>query len=130
MQTALFYDDIYDALRDVVTALGGPKAVGVRLWPDKGVTMAHTALLNCLDRNRPEKMSTTQFVMLLKLAREANCHVAMQYICQECGYSAPEPVEPENELARLQREYIEAVKLIARITPQLDAVQAKLRSIG
>jgi hypothetical protein len=129
MQPALFYDDIYDALRDVVTALGGPKAVGVRLWPDKGVTMAHTALLNCLDRNRPEKISTTQFVTLLKWAREANCHAAMQYLCAECGYAAT-PIEPEDEHARLQREFIGAVNTLKTLAPKLEAAQAKLKAVS
>jgi len=128
MQPALFYDDIYDAIRDVVTAAGGPKTVGAMLWPDKSVAMAHTSMLNALDRNRPEKLSPTQLVMLLKIGRKANCHFAMQYLNIECGYVAPQPIEPEDELAKLQREYIEAVKLIASITPKIEQVQTKLRA--
>lgn len=127
MQTSLFYDDIYDALRDLVKAAGGPKEVGTKLWPDKSVSMAHTAMLNCLDRNRPEKFSPTQVVMLLKIGRKENCHAAMQYLAGECGYEVS-PVEPKDELAMLQRQYIEAVKLLATITPKIESAQAKLRA--
>lgn len=130
MQPALFYDDIYDALRDVVQALGGPKSVGVMLWPDKSVAMAHTALLNCLDRNRPEKLDLTQLVLLLKKGREVGCHAGMQFIAAECSYEAPRPIEPEDELAKLQREYIEAVNRLSSLAPKIEQVQAKLRTVA
>lgn len=126
MQPALFYDDIYDALKDVVTAAGGSKAVGTQIWPDKSVAMAHTAVLNCLDRNRPEKFSLTQLVMLLKIGRESGCHAAMNYLCSECGYTAPEPIEPEDELARLQREYIAAVQTLKTLTPKIEAANLRV----
>lgn len=120
MQPALFYDDIYDAIRDVVQAAGGPKKVGLILWPDKSQQMAHTHLLNCLDRNRPEKLSPTQIVMLCKLGRDHDCHVLMAYINAETGYTAPKPLEPDDERAVLQRQMIEATQVLKTSLDRLE----------
>lgn len=118
-QGALFYEDIYDAMRTVIQAAGGTKRVGGLMWADKAPQMAHTHLLNCLDRNRPEKMSPTQIVMLCKLGRQVGCHAVMTYLAVETGYSCS-PIDPEDERAKLMREYIEAVRVSRSIADRLE----------
>ena len=108
-QPSLFYDSVYEALRDVVRAGGGPKLVGAQLWPGKSVQEAQTRLLNCLDHNRAEKLSPEDLLVLLKIGRQVGCHVAMKFLCQECGYAEPQSVEPADELAELQRQFVGAV---------------------
>lgn len=109
-QTSLFlYDSIYEALRDLVRAGGGAKLVGALLWPGKSVQEAQTRLLNCLDHNRPEKLSPEDLLVLLKIGRKAGCHVAMRFLLQECGYAEPVPAEPADEMAELQRRFVGAV---------------------
>lgn len=130
-QPSLFYDSIYEALRDVVRSAGGAKTVGHRLWPGKSVQEAQTRLLNCLDHDRPEKLSPEDLLVLLKLGREASCHVAMKFLAIECGYGEPHPVDPADEAAELQRRFVAGVdeqrKLLDRLERLTRAPLAAVR---
>ncbi len=120
-QVELFHEDIYDALRDIVKALGGYKRVGADMQPQKAVHQAGTWLANCLDPSRPEKLDLDQMLYLLKRGREIGCHVGIAYICQESGYTY-QPVEPEDEQAALQREFIQSVRALKRIEQRLESL--------
>lgn len=119
-QDALFYESLADALRAVVQALGGTKAAGCRLWPEKTPESAHRTLLDCLNEARPEKLSPEQVLWLLAAGRQVGCHAAMNYLAREAGYSDPRPVEPEDERARLQREFIEAQKAMQALAGRMQ----------
>ena len=119
-QDALFYESLADALRAVVQALGGTKAAGCRLWPEKTPESAHRTLLDCLNESRPEKLSPEQVLWLLAAGRKVGCHAAMNYLAREAGYSDPLPIEPDDERARLQREYIEATKALQAIAGRIE----------
>lgn len=129
-QAALFHEDINDALRAAIKCLGGTKAIAVQLWPEKTIADAQSYLNDCLNTARPAHLFPEQVLLLLRWAKERNCHEAMNYICAQAGYSAPVPIDPEDELARLQRDYINAVNLLASITPKIQEKQDKLRSVA
>jgi len=130
-QQPLFYESVHDAFRELVRVLGGAKAVGSLLWPGKSMQDAATRLLNCLDHNRPEKLSPEDLLVLLKKGRERDCHVVMEYLAAECGYAAPMPLDPGDELAELQRRYIESVSEQKHIVDRLERlVRAPLAAIG
>lgn len=128
-QIALFHEDINDALRAVVRSLGGTKSVAVKLWPEKTIADAQSYLNDCLNNTRAAHLFPEQVLLMLRWARQADCHAAMQYIAAECGYEV-KAIEPEDELAGLQRQYIEAVKLLASITPKIEQAQQKLKAVG
>lgn len=119
------YEDINDALRAVVKACGGTKEVASKLWPEKPVNEAQSYLNDCLNTARAAHLFPEQVILLLKWGKDAGFHDALIYVCDETGYTRPSPVEPEDELARLQREYIEAVKTLQTLTPKID--EARLR---
>lgn len=119
-QDALFYESLADALRAVVQALGGTKAAGCRLWPEKTPESAHRTLLDCLNEARPEKLSPEQVLYLLSAGRQVGCHAAMNYLAREAGYSDPAPIEPEDQRARLQREFIEAQKAMQALAGRMQ----------
>lgn len=131
IEQALFHDSIHEALRDVVMACGGYKAVGRRLWPEKSVEAAGRLLADCLNDARSERLAPEQVLLLLRMGREAGCHAAMAYLAGEAGYQAI-PVEPEDEKAKLQREFIDAVGRMERLLAKADrispGVEAKLRA--
>ncbi len=119
MQNSLFFESIDDALREVVAALGGSKKVGALMWPEKSLSEAHNLLLACLNSERRERLTPDQVLFLMRQGREAGCHAAMAFIAQHCGYAEPVPLEPEDEKARLQREFVEGVKTLSRISEAL-----------
>ena len=123
-QSALFHESLADAVREVVRVCGGSKALGAKLWPEKAPEAAGRLLQDCLNDTRPERLNPEQLLLVARLGRERGCHVVMQYLAREAGYADPQPIEPEDERAKLQREYIEAVKLLARISDRQDRLNA------
>lgn len=121
-QTPLFYESINDVLREVVQSLGGSKKVGSSMKPQKLADEAGRWVSDCLNSDRREKFDPEEVMFLLREGRKVGCHAAINYICGECGYSNPQPVEPEDEKARLQREFIEATKQATRNLERMEAL--------
>ncbi len=122
---ALFHESLLDALAEVVRALGGSKAVGAKMRPEKGIDAAGRWLNDALNPNREEKLDPDQVLWLLKEGRAAGCHAAMNYLAREAGYSDPIPVEPEDERARAQRDFETAVKALGAVTDRLARLGVK-----
>lgn len=118
-QPALFYEDIYDALRAAVQAIGGAKVVGPMLWPQKPVAEAQRDILDALNRDRPRKLDAEEIMLVLSKARAQGFHGAMHFLAGEVGYQAI-PVEPDDEKAALQREFIEAAKRLDQIGARIE----------
>jgi len=130
-QPKLFSEDIYDALSDVVRALGGTKTVG-RMLKGDAMLMEEAGrwVKDCLNRNRRERFDPAEVLFLLQKGREAGCHGAMHYLCEEAGYERPKPIEPVDEQARLVTVIQEASATLKAATEKLDRLAvAPLRSI-
>jgi len=122
-QTELpFYDSAEDALRSCVQALGGAKQVGSMLWPDKSPDQAARLLLDTLNASRPEKLELTQIMRVLRLARDAGHHAAMQWMAQEIGYEA-KPITKAEEVARLTAVVEQSSKTLATAIAALERMQ-------
>lgn len=126
-QPALFIEDVHTALSDVVRALGGFKKVGAAMRPDKAADEAGRWLADCLNKDRRERLDYDQLLWLLKEGRRIGCHTAMHFLNQEAGYAPPVPVEPEDEMAELQRQFIESVRAQARIAERIEKLNPVLK---
>ncbi len=120
-QQDLFYESLNQALTAVVQACGGAKSVGCKLFPEKTPDAARSQLLDCLNDDRPAKLSPDHLVMLLRMGQEKGCHAAMFYLTGEAGYTTPSPISPEDENAKLQREFIASVKKMQGIAGKLES---------
>jgi len=121
-QDSLFYESVNDAIKDIIKHLGGNKFVGNKLWPEIAVDKVSGKLSDCLNESRAEKLSPEQFILLLKLGREIGCHVAINYVARECGYADPQPISKEDQAARLQREFIQAAKVMNDLSNRLSMI--------
>lgn len=121
-QYALFADNIYEALKDCVKALGGAKVVGNSLWPEIPADDAGRRLANCLDRERKEKLDPEQMIYILREAKRGGCHIGMQFIAQTCEYDTPRPIEPDDKKAQLQQRFIQAVAEQKQILKMLESL--------
>lgn len=119
-QNTLFSEDFNDALKDVVRALGGTKAVGVRLRPEMAADAAGAWLKDCLNPTRRERLDPEQVLWILREGRKAGCHSAMNFIADEAGYVRPAPLEPQDEAAQLQRAFIDSVQQQKLIASRLE----------
>lgn len=124
-QPALFCDTISEALKEAVKALGGAKIVGGQLRPEMLVDAAGRWLSDCLNPECRAKLDLDQALWLLREARKVNYHGAMNFICADAGYSHPNPVEPEDEKAKLMRDFIEATKQQTRNVQRLEALHGR-----
>lgn len=119
-QEPLFFEDIYDAYRHAVQRLGGAKTVGSSLFPEKSPDKAGEHLLNCLNRDRAEKLDLEQLLWIKREGRKAGCHVITAFENAEAGYAPPQPIEPEDEKAELQRRFIRAAGDVSRILKRFE----------
>lgn len=121
-QHRLFHEDIYEALKTDVQACGGAKKVGSALFPEKAADKAGELLNNCLNSDRPEKLSVEQVILLKKIAKQHGSFATVFFECDEIGLSHPTPIEPEDEKARLQREFIASVQMLEKIRGRMAAL--------
>lgn len=63
-------------------------------------------------------------MVLLRAARQAGEHTAMNWLAGEIGYQAM-PVEPEDEAAELQRRFIETGQMMARMAQRIEALSSR-----
>ena len=96
MQMSLHHESIADALREVVQAAGGPKAIGERMFPDMPADHAAARIRDCLNHDRRERFTPDQVLMILRIGHQIGCHAGMVFMSRELGYSDPIPVEPED----------------------------------
>jgi hypothetical protein len=118
-QQPLFCDDFYEALKTIGQAFGGSKKMGGYLWPDKPVDKAAQLWADCLNRSRPEKLDPEQVLAVLKIGRQIGCHAGAHFLAEQCGYKY-EPVEPEEEKAKLMRDFVNAKDDLARLLSKLE----------
>ncbi len=118
-QEQLFHEDIYEALRTCVQALGGAKAIGSALWPEMPVDKAGNRLNDALNTAKRDVLNIEQVLFILTEARKINCHAGMYFITDWCDYKRPEPMEPADEMAELQREFIQTVEKLATMEKRL-----------
>jgi hypothetical protein len=128
-QPALFHESINDALRELVTALGGMKKVAARMRPELAPDHAARWLADCLNADRREHLTPEQMVFLLREGRAAGYYNTMTWLAIECGYSAPQPVDPLDERALLQREFIDATHRQAQLLSRLERLNASTTSV-
>lgn len=125
-QVTLWHEDIYEALGTDVQAAGGNKTVGHVLWPEKSPCKAADHLSNCLNRTRNEKLDPEQVILVIGLARKAGASCTMNFICTAADFEQPVPVEPEDEMARLQRDTIEMGKTLQATLTRLEEISKRV----
>lgn len=121
--TPLFHETLTDALREVVQAYGGAKKVGAAMKPQKAADDAGRWVLDCLNPERQARFDPEEVLWLLREGRKIGCHAAALFLMRESGYADPVPVEPEDERARLEREFIDAARSV-------EAIAARMMRMG
>lgn len=120
MQPSLIHETIADALREVIQAGGGFKTVAVRIRPDLPADHAAGWLRDCCNEGRRERLSPEQLCLLRRIGREVGCHALATFEARDAGYADPQPIEPADERAQLQRDYIEAARQMARMAERIE----------
>ena len=78
----------------------------------------------CLNTDKREKLDLGELRLIRCEARKAGVHILAHYEARDAGYSEPLPLNPEDEAAQLQREFIASVKALESIQARLVRVSA------
>ena len=109
-------------LDEVVKALGGAKQVGPLLWPERVPEDAQRKLLDCLNEDRPMHLKPEQVLFILRMARAKGVHAGFEYMAASLGYAPPVPVEPRDEVAELQRQFVAATQAMAALAARMETL--------
>lgn len=128
-------ESLNDALIQAVRAIGGSKVVGPMLWPEKMADAAQRALLDCLNPDRPNRLSPEQVALVLKRARQVGYHEATAWLMQHLGYADPVPICPKDEEAELTRQLVQATESLGHMLKRIEelrgaAGQSPVRLVG
>jgi hypothetical protein len=101
-QTALWYENFFDAIGAAVQAAGGTKRVAGKLWPTLDQTTAAARLRGCLNVDHAQKLDPDELLAISRLAREAGDNSIMEFQARELGYEL-KPLAPEEAKKRVKR---------------------------
>ncbi len=118
-QQSLFYSDTYAALREVVEAVGKKKVAG-DLWPELSPDKAQQRLIDALNPNHRTQLDPMRLMQLLRMGQERGIHTAFDFICDHLDYKRTEPVNPEQQIAELQKDFLRAVEVLENITSEIQ----------
>lgn len=124
-QQPLWVDSFEDAVGALARVVGGKKKLAAMLRPNKDPDDAATWLSDCLNPDRPHKFERDDYRNLFKIGREFSCHVVLYYFTDDAGYSRANPIEPEDERAALDREFIGAVDRLERLVARRSELESK-----
>jgi hypothetical protein len=132
MDDKLFYDDDLDALKATIQHLGGNKAVGVQLWPDKTPDAAGRSMADCCNTSRSERLSPSQLLFVMRLAREKNCHIMAEHLMSEAGYAKPVPIDPDEEASTIVERIDETLQGVGILVDRLERLRNRtsLKAVG
>lgn len=128
-------EDLNQALRDVVKALGGFEAVGADMYPTKTRKKAGDWLGDQLNPNRDAKLSLEEFETIMLMGRQAGLHTVMHYLAYATHYERPEPSAPSNprtvlieRRAKIARERLKLDEEELAIQKDIDRMDQELPS--
>jgi len=119
----LWFDDIYGAIRGFVSFAGGSKAIGPLVFPAKGEKAA-SWLDDCLNPDRPAKLSPEELVHILKIARARGFHGVMQFLGDSADYNVT-PRDPKDEAEELRRDVRDLLTEVNRKLERLERAEAR-----
>ena len=125
-QIPLFIEDLEEAVKVTIQALGGFKKVGQMVKPDLSMDAAARWLMDCCNPERPNKFALSELQLLARLGRQVGCHAITAQFNRDAGYSVPQPIEPEDEQAALQRQFSEQSKHMAALFKQMERAGLKV----
>lgn len=121
---ALFHESLEDALKEVIRTLGGFKLTATAMRPEKSPEAAARWLHDCFNDGKAERLSPDQVMYLLREGRRIGVHAGMNYLLRECGYHDAQPVDPEDERAILQRQFVQSVQQLSILASRIERTEA------
>lgn len=118
MHALPWFESSEAATKHAIQASGkNMKAVACALWPDKSQARAQSDLLNALNENRSERLTADQHIYIANFCGQYDW---LYFVADQCSHSRPHAVAREDRKARLQQDFVDAVKHLRHIQSQLE----------
>lgn len=128
MQEKLFYDDEFQALRDMIESGQGYKKTAGYLWPGMKQDSAYAKLKACVQEAGDQRLKFGEIISAMVFNQ---CYAPLFFACDATQFERPTPRAPEDEKARLQRNIIEAAASFKRDLDRLERLtQSPLKAVG
>jgi hypothetical protein len=98
------------------------------LWPSLPVDQAGRKVSHCINTEHAQQFHPHEVLFLLIEGRRVGVHSVMAHIAREAGYDEPRPVEPEDEAAELQRQFMQSVEVQRQLIARLERIQPVSRA--
>lgn len=118
-QPPLIVESLNEAIKFTARAIGFAE-IALELWPAKGAKDAARYLHDCLNSERPHKLSGEEILHIARRGREVGCYLITGFVCMETGFAPPVPISPEDEQAELQRKFIGAVAELGAMAKRIE----------
>ena len=92
----------------------------------KTTEAAQRLILDCMNEDGPAHLTPEQLVFVLKIARSKGFHAGFEFMADQLGYAKPVPMEPRDELADLQRQFIESQRAMATMVSKMEAASERM----
>ncbi len=118
-------DNEFDAIGDDLKAIGGVKQASGIFFPTRTPDQGAATLRSWANPNRAEEPDFGQLVMLIEEARkrvgysEVARHLELRLNCRM------EFLSPEDERAKLQRQFVSAVESVQALAKRLEINEAR-----
>lgn len=122
-------DSLNEALIACVRAAGGSAVVGEKMFPEKSREAAQRLLLDCLNEDRPAKLSPDQVVLILRLARQRGFHEGINFLLETLSYNPTLPISVRDETSELMRQVVDGQRLVIESQVRLEGLMDRLNSM-
>lgn len=127
----LFYDDIFDALqRTIADSPRSFKECAAFLRPDLKPESAYAWLKACVNADGDQSLKFQQIVSLAKFCGRFD---ALFCMADELAHQRPQPANPRDEMAELQRRFIESVHAQRDLVERMERTarrETELRTVA
>ena len=66
---------------------------------------------------------------MMERAKAKGCHAGINALCDALGYSHPTPIEPMDEVAELQKQFIQATEAMQALSARLELLTTGVRHL-
>lgn len=116
----LFYEDEFQALRDVIEQGKGYQKTSAHLWPGMKADSAYAKLKACANERGDQRLKLREYIAAMTFN---GCFDTLYYISDECLHSRPAPKAPAEEEAKLVQVIEAAGETMKRALDALEKVR-------
>jgi hypothetical protein len=116
----LFYDDEFQALRDVIEMGKGYQKTAGHLWPGMKDGSAYAKLKACTNEHGDQRLKFRELIAAMVFNDRFDL---LHHACDECMHTRPMPKSPADEEAKIVQAIESAGGTLERALQRLEALR-------